>query len=179
MIARYVHHHFGGGAEVAAFVVVVGVVAFVVGRAARGPGWPLEPAVLLLLGLATVLAVAHEYYDLLLLAWPFAAAMRWPVERLITTIRAAADDDDGGGPGPVPPDDGWRWGGVLALTTLPALVVSVIPAQATTKLLGLGSGTAIISTLTTVCLLVAMAGALVVASVDQRRTAPLPADASL
>ncbi|HXQ58840.1 MAG TPA: glycosyltransferase 87 family protein [Acidimicrobiales bacterium] len=181
LIARYVHGHFGGGAEVAAFVVLVGVVAAVVGRAAGGPGWSLEPAVVLMLGLVTVLAVAHEYYDLLLLAWPFAAVMRWPVERVITASRfahdrgpddaAVRDDRLPGAPPVASSDSSDRWAAVLALTTLPALVVSVIPAQATTKLLGLGSGTAIISTLTTACLLVALVGALVVVSLDHRRMA--------
>ncbi|HEY7947484.1 MAG TPA: glycosyltransferase 87 family protein [Acidimicrobiales bacterium] len=185
VIARYAHGHFGGGAEVAAFVVVVGVVAVVVGRVANGPGWPLEPVVVLVLGLATVLAVAHEYYDLLLLAWPFAAAMRWPVERLTSAIGAAGDNvpdgpetSDDRRPGAPPPAAGAgpRWGAVLALTTLPALVVSVIPAQATTKLLGLGSGTAIISTLTTACLLVALVGAVAVVALEHRRSSLVTID---
>jgi hypothetical protein len=166
-------------------VVVVGVVAVVVGRVANGPGWPLEPVVVLVLGLATVLAVAHEYYDLLLLAWPFAAAMRWPVERLTSAIGAAGDNvpdgpetSDDRRPGAPPPAAGAgpRWGAVLALTTLPALVVSVIPAQATTKLLGLGSGTAIISTLTTACLLVALVGAVAVVALEHRRSSLVTID---
>jgi hypothetical protein len=168
LIARYVHGHFGGAAEVGAFVVLVGVVSAFVARASDGPGWTLEPAVVLLLGLVTVLAVAHEYYDLLLLAWPFAAAMRCPVERIIDARRVAADHDRAG---PATSDDR-RWEGVLALVTVPALVISVIPAQATTKLLGLGSGTAIISTLTTACLLVALVGALVVVVLDHGREVP-------
>lgn len=177
VIARYVHGHFGGGAEVAAFVILIGVVAAAVGRVTNGPGWTLEPVVLLLLGLVTVLSVAHEYYDLLLLAWPFAAVMRWPYARIVAVGRSA---DDTRADDRAPPDGGERRGAVLALTTVPALVVSVIPAQATTKLLGIGSGTAIISTLTTVCLLVALVGALVVVSLDHRReqTSGAPAAAS-
>ncbi|HVC71033.1 MAG TPA: glycosyltransferase family 87 protein [Acidimicrobiales bacterium] len=166
LIARYVHGHFGGGAEIGAFVVLVGVVAAVVARVAGGPGWPLPPAVLLLLGLVTVLALAHEYYDLLLLAWPFAAVMRWPVSRVISALRA------GRWPREAPAADGSRWGGLLALVALPALVVSVIPAQDTLKVFGLGSGTAIISTLTTAGLLVALVGAVVVVVLDPRREAP-------
>ncbi len=172
LIARYVHGHFGGGAEVAAFVVLVGVVAAFVGRAARAPGWPLSPAVLMLLGVVTVLAVAHEYYDLLLLAWPFAAVMRWPVARLFK--QDGPPDAPGDAPHDAPqdaPGDGGRWGGLLALIALPALVVSVIPAQGTLKLLGLSSGTAIISTLTTVCLLLALVGALVVIELDHPQEA--------
>jgi hypothetical protein len=164
LIARHVSGHFGGGAEVAAFVVVVGVAAVFIARAARRPGWPLTPAVVLLLGLATVLCVAHEYYDLLLLAWPFAAVMRQPVARLVDRLKlfdrpARADDPD------LVRDRG-RWGSALALCALPALVVTVIPANDTVKLLGLGTGTSVISTLTTACLLVAMAGAFIAIAFD-------------
>jgi hypothetical protein len=168
LIARYSHGHFGGAAEVGAFVVVVGVVAVLVARVSPCPGWPLSPPVVLALGLATVLCVAHEYYDLLLLAWPFAAVMRWPVARLFDGDNASALDGHSAGAGS--PDGhstdafegGRRWGGVLSLTALPALIVSVLPAHATLKVLGLGSGTAIISTVTTASLLVALGGALVV-----------------
>jgi hypothetical protein len=145
---------------VGAFVVVVGVVAVVIAHVARGPGWPLWPAVVLLLGLATILSVAHEYYDLLVLAWPFAAVLHRPcalvLDRTATSDRAGTIDRDarldGGGAPAV----------VLALTALPALIVSVVPANDTVKLLGLGSGTGIISSLTTASLLVAMVGAMVV-----------------
>jgi hypothetical protein len=153
IIARYVHGHFGGGAEVAAFVVLVGLVAAFVARAARAPGWPLTPAVVLLLGVVTVLSVAHEYYDLLLLAWPFALVMGWAVTRFLDW-REAADDRA--------PSRPHRGGALLAVTSLPALIVTIIPANDTLKLLGLGSGPAIISTLTTACLLLSMAGALAV-----------------
>jgi hypothetical protein len=164
VIARYVHGHFGGGAEVGAFVVVVGLAAAFIAGAARRPGWPLTPAVVLLLGLATVLCVAHEYYDLLLLAWPFTAAIRQPVARLVDRLglfeQPARLDD--------PPTfgDGGVWGVVLALCALPALVVTVIPANDTVKVLGLGTGTSVISTVTTACLLVAMAGAMICIAFD-------------
>jgi hypothetical protein len=165
LIARSAHGHFGGGAEVAAFVILVGVTAAFVARASRAPGWPLSPAVVLLLGVVTVLAVAHEYYDLLLLAWPFAAVMCRPVARVIDTQQASDAGSESRGVRKVS-EAGRRWEGVLALAALPALVVSVIPAQGTLKLLGLGSGTGIISTVTTACLLVAMVGALVVIGLD-------------
>jgi hypothetical protein len=115
--------------------------------------------VVLLLGLATVLCVAHEYYDLLLLAWPLAAAVRQPVARLVDRLRLF--DRPARFDGPETVRDGGRWGAVLALCALPALVVTVIPANDTVKVLGLGSGTSVISTLATACLLVAMAGALI------------------
>jgi hypothetical protein len=51
---------------------------------------------------------------------------------------------------------------VLALCALPALVVTVIPSNDTSKLLGLGAGTGLISTLTTAALLLTLAGAMVV-----------------
>jgi hypothetical protein len=149
LIARYAHGSFGGGTEIGAFVVVIGVAVALIARAAGRKGWPLSPAVLLLLGLATVLSVAHEYYDLLLLAWPFAAAMRWPLQRVLERTG-------------VPDTDRTPGGGLLALTALPALVVSVIPANDSLKALGLSSGTGVVSSLTTACLLVALAGALMV-----------------
>jgi len=172
LLARYVHGSFGGITEVGAFVVIVGVAAAFVARASRRPGWPLSPAVLMLLGLATVLSVAHEYYDLLLLAWPLAAAMRWPVTRVIDRAEVVGRREMSVDPARSDPG-GWSEesrtfpesaasGAGLALSVLPAFVVSVIPANDTIKLLGLGSGPAIITTLTTVCLLVAMAGAMVV-----------------
>jgi hypothetical protein len=190
LIARYVHGHFGGGVEVGAFVVVVGLAAVFVSRASCRPGWPLTPAVVLLLGVATVLCVAHEYYDLLLMAWPFATALRQPVARVVDRMgifdRSGADGGTGtgvgarDGPGPRAGvfdsgrflderqmlRDGGAWGGVLALCALPALIVTVIPANDTVKVLGLGSGTAVISTITTACLLVAMVGAMVVIAFD-------------
>jgi hypothetical protein len=192
LIARYVHSvSFGGGAEVAAFVVVVGVAAVFIARAAPGRGWPLSPAVLLLLGLVTVLSVAHEYYDLLLLAWPFAAVLRWPLARALDRwggpgrAGASVADSragvfaDGDPDGPQPTGDGGWWGGVLAVAALPALVVSVIPANDTVKVLGLGSGTGIISSLTTGCLLVAMVGALAVLALARPpETVPAPHSAS-
>ncbi len=175
LIARYAHGSFGGATEVGAFVVLVAAVAVVVGRAARGPGWPLSPAVLLLLGVVTVLSVAHEYYDLLLLAWPFAAVLRGPVSRLWpagaasghhTRVDTAGRSGDGVAAAPGAWQGSRAWAAVLVLCTLPALVATVIPANDTLKLLGLGSGTAVISTFTTACLLVAMAGAMVVIAFD-------------
>lgn len=159
LIARHLHGHFGGGAEVGAFVVVVGVAAAFIAGAARRPGWPLTPAVVLLLGVATVVGVAHEYYDLLLLAWPFAAAIRRPAARLVDRLGLSAPP---AGVDDLPTvRDGGRGGVVLALFALPALVVTVIPANDTVNVLGLGSATSVISTLTTACLLVAMAGAMI------------------
>ncbi|MGH9017809.1 MAG: glycosyltransferase family 87 protein [Acidimicrobiales bacterium] len=153
LVARYVHSSFGGGAEVAAFVVVIAAAAIAATRASRRPGWPTSPAVLVVLGTATMLAVAHEYYDLLLLAWPFAAALRAPVAAALDAMRAPA----GNGAGGEPRRAGRR--GLLALCAVPALVVTIIPARATLKLFGLGSSTGGLSTLTTVSLLVALAGA--------------------
>jgi hypothetical protein len=179
VIARYMRGPFGGGDEVVAFVVVVGLAAVFVARASRGRGWTLSPAVVFLLGVATVLSVAHEYYDLLLLAWPFAAALHQPFARLVDRGQAFARS---GGPGTGVSvagargidergllgrpllralRNGGRGEGVLALCALPALIVTVIPANDTLKALGLGSGTSIISTLTTESLLVAMVGAMV------------------
>ncbi len=135
----------------------------------------MSPAVLLLLGVVTVLSVAHEYYDLLLLAWPFAAVLRWPVSRLwpggTTSGHDTGVDLPGrSGDGVAPSAGAWQgnptWAAVLVLGALPALVATVIPANDTLKLLGLGSGTAVISTFTTACLLVAMAGAMVVIAFD-------------
>ncbi len=160
LIARYTHGYLGGAAEVGAFVVVVGVAAVFIGRASDGPGWPLSPAVVLLLGLATMLSVAHEYYDLLLLAWPFASVLRWPVAHVLD--RTGASDRGGTLERGAALDEGGVRGAVLALAALPALIVSVVPANDTVKVLGLGSGTGIISTLTTACLLLAMVGAMVV-----------------
>ncbi len=171
LIARYTHGHLGGAAEVGAFVVVVGVVALVIGRVAQGPGWPLWPAVVLLLGLATILSVAHEYYDLLVLAWPFAAVLH----RLCALVldRTAASDRAGTIDGDAPRDGaGGARAVVLALTALPALIVSVVPANDTVKLLGLGSGTGIISSLTTASLLVALVGAMIVIAFPSHRLSP-------
>jgi Glycosyltransferase family 87 len=179
LVARYGHGQFGGGIEVAAFVVVVGLVAALVARASVGPGWPLSPAVVVLLGLGTVLCVAHEYYDLLVLAWPFAAAVRWPLVRLLDRAEHLGHGDPGGAVDRGAPvggggivceggrvDEGGRWGAVLALSVVPALIVSVAPANDTLKLLGLASGTAIISTVTTVCLLLGVVGAMVAIGFD-------------
>jgi hypothetical protein len=175
LIARYSHGHFGGGAEVGAFVVIMGLVAILVARVSGGPGWPVSPPVVLALGLATVLCVAHEYYDLLLLAWPFATVLRGPVvfvldrgrttdgSGLIAALRArlggrgqGADAVTGDGAGDT------RWSGWLALSAAPALVVTILPAHETLKVLGLGTGTSIISTVTTASLLLALVGTLAV-----------------
>jgi hypothetical protein len=177
LIARYSHGHFGGAAEVAAFVVIMGLVAVLVARVSSGPGWPLSPAVVLALGLATVLCVAHEYYDLLLLAWPLATVLRRPVVFVLDQSQSA--DGSGfmtvlrarlGGPGQAPGpvdgavggDAGRRWSGWLTFSAVPALVVTVLPAHETLKVLGLGTGTSIISTVTTASLLLALAGAVAV-----------------
>jgi hypothetical protein len=185
LVARYVHGYLGGATELAAFVVVVGVAAVFVTLAARRPGWPATPAVLLLLGLATMLSVAHEYYDLLLLAWPLAAVLRWPVERLLDRVDDL-DGDDGdrvddrpgddprspaGPPGAVGGGPTFRasrpWGAVLAVGALPALFASVVPASAVGSAVpGVGTGNDVISTLTTACLLVALAGAMAAVAFD-------------
>jgi hypothetical protein len=163
LAARYSHGSFGGGFEVGAFAVVISVAAFFILRAGHRD-WSLSPAVLMLLGLATVLSVAHQYYDLLVLAWPFAAVLRdplvRPVDRVVSvgkvdTVRGRADDR------PAPLERvGWPVM-VMLICTIPALVATVVPSNVTVKVLGLGSGTAIISTVTTVALLLAMAGAIV------------------
>ena len=158
LIARYVHGSFGGAAEVGAFVVVVGIAALVVTRASAPGGWSLAPAVLMLLGLATVLSVAHQYYDLLVLAWPLAAALHDPASRLVDRL---GDRPAHRAPTGAPSIElGWR-AVVLAVSALPALAVTVLPGNETVKILGLGSGTAIVSTVTTVALLLAMGGAVV------------------
>jgi hypothetical protein len=166
LLARYVHGSFGGAAEVGAFLVLIGAAALFIGRASTGRGWPLSPAVLVILGVVTVLGIAHEYYDLLLLTWPLAAALGQPARTLVDRALAL-------GPSPasaVPParmaPRRWGPGGWLALAALPALVVTVIPSNDTLKLLGAGSDTGVISTLTTACLLLFMAVAMVVIALD-------------
>lgn len=154
IVARYVHAGLGGGPELVAFVLFVALASVALARVSRRPGWPVAPAVLLLLGTVTLLSVAHEYYDLLLLTWPFAAVAGGLWAQGSATHRS--------------------WDRALAVIAAPALIVSVIPANDSLKILGLGSGTAIVSTLTTACLLVTMAGAMVsIAGVDlARRRAP-------
>jgi len=158
LIARYAHGNFGGAAEVGAFVAVVGIVALFMTRASAPGEWSLDSAVLMLLGLATMLSVAHQYYDLLVLAWPFAAVLHRPTASVIDRFEAIRT---GGSATEVrAPRLGWP-GVVRVVAVLPALVVTVLPGNETAKVLGLGSGTAVISTVTTVALLLAMAGAVV------------------
>lgn len=141
LIARGLHAHVGGAPEVGAFVVLVGLVSVLVGWTWRRSGWPVTPGVLLLLGTVTVLCVAHEYYDLLLLTWPFAAA--WGRPRASDPGRA-------------------RGGLAVAALATPALVLSIVPAADTLKVLGLGTSTGGVSTATTACLLLALVGSAVV-----------------
>jgi hypothetical protein len=109
--------------------------------------------------------------------------MRWPAGRLVDLTGAV----DTGPPaaaasGARPWHDSAAGGGVLALSALPALIVTVIPANDTLKLLGLGPGTALISTLTTACLLLAMVGAMVVIGLNHPQEVMTPAssgDASI
>ena len=136
LIGRYVHD-ISGVWQLAAFIVLVGLAGLVLRRKAAEPGWNPTPAVLLVLGLSTLLSIVHQDYDLLLLAWPFAAALSLALR------------------------PGGR-GARLALSlSLPALAASFIPAATTASILGLSSGVGEITTLTTACLLLAMAGALV------------------
>lgn len=129
LLARTLHLKVGGGSEVVAFVVLVGLGGLVAASAMRRSGWPMAPAVIMVLALCSLLGVAHEDYDLLLLAWPFAAL--------------------------------WHGRLTTAAWCAPALLVSLIPAADTLKVLDLGNNTADVSTLTTVCLLLAL-GAVVV-----------------
>jgi hypothetical protein len=145
LVGRHVHG-IGGGGEVAAFVVLVASVGIVLRRRSKRRGWVLTPAMLLTLGLVTLLSIAHQDYDLLLLAWPFAAAFNvvWPVQG---SERRRRD-----------------W--VLLFVTAPALVTACIPGAVTAKLLSFGSNVGVISTLTTACLLLALAGAAVIVLVE-------------
>jgi hypothetical protein len=165
LIARYSHGHFGGAAEVGAFVVIMGLVAVLVTRVSAGPGWPVSAPVVLALGLATVLCVAHEYYDLLLLAWPFATALRGPVVYVLDRGQTADDSHHDAGD--------LRWRRWWALCAAPALVVTVLPAHETLKVLGLGTGTSIISTVTTASLLLALVGAVAVLAFSGAKEQPL------
>jgi len=133
LIGRYVHG-ISGIWEIVAFIVLIGVVGLFMRR--RFAWRDRTPPVLLTLGLVSLLSIAHQDYDLLLLAWPFGAMLGqvW---------------DPGRG--------GLRTFLVLAL---PALVMCFIPATTTAKLLGLGPDVAVITTLTTACLLLALVGSM-------------------
>jgi hypothetical protein len=144
LIGRYVHG-IGGGWEVAAFVVFVGSVGIVLRRRSTR-GWVLTPAMLLTLALVTLLSIAHQDYDLLLLAWPFVAACNvvWPAQG---SGRRRRD-----------------W--VLFLVMAPALATSCMPGAVTAKLLSFGSDVGVISTLTTACLFLALVGAATIVLVE-------------
>jgi hypothetical protein len=161
IVARYVHVHFGGGAEVAAFVVLVAVAGGAMALASSRRGWVLSPAVLLVLGTVTLLCIAHEDYDLLLLTWPFAAILAMPFGTVWDRLRSGrlgrlASDESSAREGRA---EHSPWGMGVAVLALPALVLSVIPASDTSKLLHLGGDIGTISTLTTASLLLALVGA--------------------
>jgi hypothetical protein len=158
MVARYVHAHLGGIAEVVCFVLVLTLAGALVSMASTKPGWPLSPDVLMVLGTATLLAIAHQDYDLLLMTWSYAVVLRLLARTVLarrTRASAVADDpDDGTVPGP-------HGAGslVMPVLALPALVASLIPARDTLHLLCLGTDVGLVSTLTTASLILALAGA--------------------
>ncbi len=145
LIGRYVHG-ISGMWELVAFVISIGLVGLILRLRPAGPGWNLTPALLLTVGLVSLLSLVHQDYDLLLLAWPFAALLGlfWPPDR--RAIRTSL---------------------VLAL---PALVTSFIPAATTAKLLGLGPDVGVITTVTTACLLLALVGSLVALVLESEPT---------
>ncbi len=139
VIGRYVSG-IGGLWEIIAFIVLIGLVSMVLRRRSTHPGWNLTPAVLLTLGLVSLLSIAHQDYDLLLLAWPFAAVVGvvWSV----------------------PQSEGGKRARAMLLLATPALVISYLPAATTAKYLGFGTDVGVIATLTTASLLLALAGSL-------------------
>jgi hypothetical protein len=130
LVARVLHAHLGGVAEVAGFLVVIVVAAIALAVAFRTR--ILATPALLVLSSAILLALVHQDHDLVLLAWPLASLASRGGARVVAFVRACA---------------------------LPVLLVCFVPARTAVRLLHLGSSVGPISSLTTVCLLLAFAGA--------------------
>ena len=157
VVARYVHVHVGLIAEIGCFVFVVALAGLLLYTASTKPGWPLSPDVLMVLGTVTLLAISHQDYDLVLMAWPFAVALRSLGHAVAVRRRRSASASDTPIVGPVPPG-GATWRLAMPVLALPALVASIIPARDTLRLLDLGTDVGSMSTLTTGCLVLALVG---------------------
>ncbi|HMK63196.1 MAG TPA: glycosyltransferase 87 family protein, partial [Acidimicrobiales bacterium] len=136
LIARYVHD-VSGIWQIVAFIMLVVLGAAALRRTTTEPAWSITAPVLLILSATALLSIENQGYDLLLLAWPFAAIFSLAWARAGRSI----------------------W--MMLVPSALALVASVVPAMSTARLLGVVSVEAPLTTFTTACLLAALAGAAV------------------
>jgi hypothetical protein len=131
LVAREFHVQLGAVGEVVTFAVVLSAAAVTLALASRE--WKITSPILLVLGSATLLSIAHQDYDLLLLVWPLGALARLNIGRRLTLVRVCA---------------------------LPVLIVCFVPAQTVVRLFDLGADVGPISSLTAASVLLAFGGAL-------------------
>jgi len=136
LVGRYVHD-LSGVWQIVAFVLLVVAGAWALRRRRTEPAWSITAPVLLILSSTSLLSIAHQGYDLLLLAWPFAATFSLAWERRGRGV----------------------W--LLLLPSSLALAASVVPTGTIARWLGVTSFEGTLTTFTTACLLAVLAGAAV------------------